>query len=72
VAEDQPALPTLTGTRRITDNLRLRLVDTVVKRANELRIGREQTPIHLHVTRQTFRRTYIKYPQPDSNRRSPA
>jgi integrase len=58
---DEPAFPTAAGTRRNKDNLRLRVVDTVVRRANELRVGRGQTPIHLHVTPHTFRRTYITY-----------
>jgi integrase len=58
---DEPAFPTLAGTRRNKDNLRLRVVDTVVRRANELRVSRGQTPIHLHITPHTFRRTYITY-----------
>lgn len=58
---DDPAFPTLAGTRRSKDNVRLRVVDPVVERANEIRAGRKQLPIHLHVTPHTFRRTYITY-----------
>lgn len=58
---DEPAFPTLAGTRRTKDNVRLRVVDPVVARANEIRATRKQPPIHLHVTPHTFRRTYITY-----------
>jgi integrase len=58
---DEPAFPSRTGNRRSKDNVRLRIVAPVVRRANEIRTGRGQPPIHLHVTPHTFRRTYITY-----------
>ena len=58
---DDPAFPTRTGNRRSKDNVRLRIVDPVVARANELRASRKQPPIHVHVTPHTFRRSYITY-----------
>jgi integrase len=58
---NEPVFPTRTGTRRDKDNVRRNIVNPVVRRANELRISREQPPIHLHVTPHTFRRTYITY-----------
>jgi integrase len=60
-AMEEPTFPTLTGTRRNKDNVRLRVVNPVVRRANEIRAARNQPPIHLHVTPHTFRRTYITY-----------
>jgi integrase len=58
---DNPVFPSLTGGRRNKDNVRLRVVEPVVARADELRASRKQPPIHVHVTPQTFRRTYITY-----------
>jgi integrase len=58
---DDPAFPSLTGNRRSKDNVRLRVVDPVVRRADEIRASRKQPPIHLHVTPHTFRRSYITY-----------
>ncbi|HWD74141.1 MAG TPA: tyrosine-type recombinase/integrase [Solirubrobacteraceae bacterium] len=58
---DEPMFPTRSGTRRNKDNVRLRVVDPVVRRANEIRAGNDQPPIHVHVTPHTFRRTYITY-----------
>lgn len=58
---DDPAFPTRTGNRRSKDNVRLRIVDPAVARANELRASRKQPPIHVHVTPHTFRRSYITY-----------
>jgi integrase len=58
---DAPAFPTTTGTRRTKDNIRLRVIEPVLKRANERRAARKQPPIHLHVTPHTFRRSYITY-----------
>jgi integrase len=58
---DDPAFPTRSGTRRTKDNVRSRVVATVVERANEIRASRKQPPIHVHVTPHTFRRTYAIY-----------
>jgi integrase len=58
---DAPAFPTRTDTRRTKDNIRLRVIEPVVKRANQIRAARKRPPIHLHVTPHTFRRTYITY-----------
>jgi hypothetical protein len=58
---DDPAFPTRAGTRCTKDNVRSRVVATVVKRANEIRSGRHQPPIHHHVTPHTLRRTYATY-----------
>jgi integrase len=58
---EKPAFPSRSGTRRDKDNVRRNVVSPVVERANELRIGNEQPPIHVHVTPHTFRRTYITY-----------
>lgn len=49
------------GTRRTKDNVRSRVIATVLKRANELRAARKQPPIHVHLTPHTFRRTYATY-----------
>ncbi len=58
---EKPAFPTRAGTRRDKDNVRRNVVNPVVERANELRVSREQPPIHVHVTPHTFRRTYITH-----------
>jgi integrase len=58
---EKPAFPTRAGTRRDKDNVRRNVVIPVVERANELRLGRDQPPIHVHVTPHTFLRTYITY-----------
>lgn len=58
---DAPAFPSRSGSRRNKDNVRLRIVQPVVARANALRSERGQSPIRVHVTPHTFRRTYITY-----------
>jgi integrase len=58
---EEPAFPTRAGTRRDKDNVRRNVVTPVVERADELRLHRDQPPIHVHVTPHTFRRTYITY-----------
>jgi integrase len=58
---DAPAFPTRTGSRRDRSNILKRIVEPVLKRANELRAGRDEPPILVHVTPHTFRRTYITY-----------
>lgn len=60
-AMDAPAFPTRVGTRRDKDNVRQRVIQPVLQRANQLRAERDQPPIHVHVTPHTFRRTYISY-----------
>jgi integrase len=61
VATDAPTFPTRTGTRRNKDNVRQRVIETVVVRANQRRLERGDHPIRTHVTPHTFRRTYITY-----------
>jgi integrase len=58
---DAPAFPTRTGSRRDRSNILKRIVEPVLGRANELRAGRDEPPILVHVTPHTFRRTYITY-----------
>jgi integrase len=58
-AMDAPAFPTRTRTRRDRSNILTRVVQPVLGRANEVRAGRDQAPILVHVTPHTFRRTYI-------------
>jgi integrase len=55
---DAPALPTRTGGRRDKDNINKRVIQPVVKRANELLADRGLPPIRKHVTPHTLRRTY--------------
>jgi integrase len=61
VATDAPAFPTRTGTRRNKDNVRQRVIEPVLARANQRRLERGEPPIRTHVTPHTFRRTYITY-----------
>jgi integrase len=56
-----PAFPTRTGGRRDKDNVRVRVLYPVVKRANERRTELGQPPILAHVTPHTLRRTYISF-----------
>ncbi len=56
---EAPAFSTRTGKRRERNNVQKRVVQPVLKRANELRAGRGQAPIVASVTPHTFRRTYI-------------
>jgi len=56
-----PAFPTRTGGRRDKDNVRVRVLSPVVRRANERRAGGGQPPILTHVTPHTLRRTYISF-----------
>ena len=56
-----PAFPTRTGGRRHKDNVRVRVLYPVVKRANERRTEMGQPPILAHVTPHTLRRTYISF-----------
>jgi integrase len=58
---DAPALPTRTGTRRNKDNVRQKVIEPVVRRANDLRASRGETAIRVHVTPHTFRRTYSSF-----------
>lgn len=58
---DAPAFPTRTGTRRDRSNVLQRVVQPTLARANELRAGRDEPPILVHVTPHTFRRTYITF-----------
>jgi integrase len=60
-AMDAPAFPTRAGTRRDRNNILSRVVQPVLARANELRTGRGEPPILVHVTPHTFRRTYITF-----------
>jgi integrase len=60
-ATDAPAFPTRTGTRRNKDNVRQRVIEPAVSRANQRRLERGDPPIRAHVTPHTFRRTYITY-----------
>jgi integrase len=61
ISPDAPALPTRTGTRRNKDNVRQRVIEPVVRRANELRAARGEPAIRARVTPHTFRRTYISF-----------
>jgi integrase len=56
-----PVFPTRTGRRRDKDNVRERVVRSVVNRANKLRVAQDQPPILAHVTPHTLRRTYISF-----------
>ena len=47
------------GPRRDRSNILKRIVEPVLRRANELRARRDEPPILVHVTPHTFRRTYI-------------
>lgn len=58
---DAPAFPTMRGTRRNKDNVRQKVVEPAVARANANRAQRGDPPIRAHVTPHTFRRTYITY-----------
>jgi integrase len=58
---DAPAFPTRTGSRRNKDNVRLRVIEPVVARANQLRAERDAPPIRVHVTPHTLRRTYVTF-----------
>ncbi len=58
---DAPAFPTQRGTRRNKDNVRQKVVEPVVARANDNRARRDEPPIRAHVTPHTLRRTYITY-----------
>ena len=60
-AMDAPAFPTRTGTRRNKDNVRLRVIAPILRRANQIRAERDQPPIRVHLTPHTFRRTYISF-----------
>jgi integrase len=60
-AMDAPAFPTARGTRRNKDNVRQRVIEPVLARANQQRSRRGQALIRAHVTPHTFRRTYITY-----------
>jgi integrase len=60
-AMDAPTFPTRTGGRRDRGNVLNRVVQPALKRANELRAGRGEPPIHVHVTPHTFRRMYITF-----------
>jgi integrase len=51
----------LSPIRRSKDNVRLGVINPVVRCANEIRAAGKQPPIHVHVTPHTFRRTYITY-----------
>ncbi len=58
---DAPAFPTRTGGRRDRNNVLHRIVEPVLRRANEVRATRGDSPILTHVTPHTFRRTYITF-----------
>lgn len=58
---DAPAFPTRTGSRRNKDNVRQRVIEPVLARANALREQRGEPSIRAHVTPHTLRRTYITY-----------
>jgi integrase len=58
---DAPAFPTVRGTRRNKDNVRQKVVEPVLARANANRAVRGDPPIRARVTPHTFRRTYITY-----------
>lgn len=58
---DAPAFPTRAATRRNKDNVRLRVIAPVLRRANELRAAGGEPPIRAHLTPHTFRRTYISF-----------
>lgn len=60
-AMSSPAFPTRTGTRRNKDNVRQKVIEPAVARANENRSRRGAPPIRAHVTPHTLRRTYITY-----------
>jgi integrase len=58
---DAPAFPTSAGTPRNKDNVRQKVIEPVLIRANEKRSSRGEPPIRAHVTPHTLRRTYISY-----------
>jgi integrase len=59
VAHDDPAFPTLRGTRRNKDNLNARVMKPALTRANELRAERGLPALPPGVTVHTLRRTYV-------------
>lgn len=60
-AMDAPAFPTRAGTRRDRNNVLKRVVQPVLKHANELRAKRDEPRVLVHLTPHTFRRTYITF-----------
>jgi integrase len=60
VALDAPAFPTRPGGRRDRQNVG-GVVQSALKRANEVRAQRGEPPILAHVTPHTLRRTYISF-----------